>query len=204
MGWRRGKRLSYLYYPLARSSSARQADLRENRSREARIILGGGLEMKHRSSGRARGVRAAALTMLIATASCSSSTEPRSTAAVGGLALSITIFPSPAAIGDTVVAMLTVVNMTPHKITRAFGAVGPHMRVESSTQSLGPSPFPPRFFLDLSNVTIIFNPHQNNLIGWMYSAVAVGDARITACVPTEDVAPSDSVCVSDVVHINSH
>jgi hypothetical protein len=161
--------------------------------------------MKHRSSSRERGVlAAAALTMLIATTSCSSSTEPRSTAVVGGLSLNIAIFPSPAVIGDTVVAMLTVVNTTPHTITRAFGAVGPHMRVESSTQSLGPSPFPPRFFLDLSNVTLDFRPHQNNLIDWMYSAVAVGDARITACVPTEDVAPSDSVCVSDNVRVSSH
>jgi hypothetical protein len=160
--------------------------------------------MNGRASGRARRILAGfALALSIATMSCSSPTEARTSAMVGGLAISIAIFPSPAAIGDTIVATLTIVNTRPQKLTRAFGAIGPHMRVESGTAALGPSPFPPRFFLDVSNSTIVFSPQQRNLFDWMYSAVSVGTAVITACVPTLDQAPSDSVCVSDEVRVNA-
>jgi hypothetical protein len=160
--------------------------------------------MNERASRVARWILSGVgLAASIATMSCSSPTEPRTSAMVGGLAMSIAIFPSPAAIGDTVVATLTIVNTRPQKLTRAFGTIGPHMRVESSTASLGPSPFAPRFFLDVSNATIVFNPQQRNGFVWMYSAVSVGTAVITACVPTLDQSPSDSVCVSDEVRINT-
>ena len=160
--------------------------------------------MNERSSGPAQWILTGfALAASIAITSCSSPTAPRTSAMVGGLAISIAIFPSPAAIGDTVVAELTIVNTRPQKLTRAFGAIGPHMRVESSTASLGTSPFPPRFYLDVSNATIVFSPQQRNEFDWMYSAVSVGTAVITACVPTLDRAPSDSVCVSDEVRIRA-